>query len=322
MVALNCASLLRHICVWLYITTLYEIQRSKMLGKILSPAPTLVQKKILQKDLTSENWIKYYQGPETHTTILRVGAMGSGKTTAVDHFIRDILGYNPALFSLVSLDDMITKSQHYVDEVHNKSLTSAQMDKIWTDTEKKIGGYALMSRIVERILLTKRCFSTEGTGRYLCPSKISMVRAHKQGYDVIVILPYVPFYILKSRVKARALIEKRDVSAENLQDNVLSLLKRMLKLPQFCDTMYILDNTVDPGKTPLQLVKITYDVTKLDDCACTKWTYDFNRISQLLTLLEQNTAEYITPQEISILNEERKILTFLKQGKSMGYDNN
>ena len=77
------------------------------------------KKKILQKDLTSENWIKYYQGPETHTTILRVGAMGSGKTTAVDHFIRDILGYNPALFSLVSLDDMITKSQHYVDEVHN-----------------------------------------------------------------------------------------------------------------------------------------------------------------------------------------------------------
>jgi hypothetical protein len=38
-----------------------------------------------------EDWIRYYIGPENHTIIMRIGTIGSGKTSSVNLFIDNVL---------------------------------------------------------------------------------------------------------------------------------------------------------------------------------------------------------------------------------------
>jgi hypothetical protein len=82
-----------------------------------------------------DKWSRYYIGPEK-TLIMRIGTMGSGKTSAVNLFIEEDLGYNPENFSIVDLDKIVTSSVYMTDP-----------DK-WWDAQVTIGGYQITDKII------------------------------------------------------------------------------------------------------------------------------------------------------------------------------
>lgn len=89
-------------------------------------------------------WRKYYFGPENNTILMRIGVMGSGKTSSVDSYIENNLKYNPEIFTLIDLDRIITTSGEMKDE-HD-----------WVNANEKIDGYQIVDTLIRESLAKKK----------------------------------------------------------------------------------------------------------------------------------------------------------------------
>jgi len=242
-------------------------------------------------------WMKYYIGTKSPTVILRIGTMGSGKTSAVNSFIDNYLGYNSNLFSIIDLDKII--------------VTSGYMNSPddWWNAQVTINGYKIVEDIINESILLKRHLSTESTGKFLCPSKKIIRKAMHNGYNIIGICPFVPYFIIKGRIIKRAEEEGRNVSLDELSSNVINMLPKLLDIAVECDIFYVLDNTVSYNETPKILTEINYSAKSYDDKKCCEWKINTVTINNLISLLYDNINKYDNNEQY-IYNIE---LTFLKK---------
>ena len=262
---------------------------------------------IPNKDEIKENWEKYYLGPENPTLIMRVGTMGSGKTSAVNLFLEKYLKYDPNIFSVIDLDKIITEDESYIQKF-TAGMTARAAGDLWWETQMAIGGYDITDSIVNKMLTKKKSFSTEGTGKFVCPSRKQLVKSMKSGYDVIGICPYVPYYELKNRISARAAEEGRDVSLDELQGNVLKMLPILLDVAVMCDAFYVLSNLVSKGDVPKLLLSLKYDSTKYDNDQCSVYNYNDQSVKGVIYNITSNRVKYTGDKEVEIYEKE---LTFM-----------
>ena len=246
-----------------------------------------------------EKWSKFYLGPDSKTVLMRIGTMGSGKTSAIDAFVEKQLGYNANIFSIIDLDRIVTTSGFMTDP-----------DK-WWDAQTIIGGYTIVDSIIRNSIKKGMNFSTESTGKFICPSrKVINISTHA-GYNTIGVCPYVPYYELKKRVKARAIEEGRDVSTADLEDNMKNMLPRLLDVAPLCDNFYVIHNLVAKGQQPVKLVELIVDFKKFDNDRCCAWKYNDEETTKLLLILKDNKDKYVTQNELDIYQIEQKFLTSL-----------
>ena len=265
---------------------------------------------IPNKDEIKENWEKYYLGPENPTLIMRVGTMGSGKTSAVNLFLEKYLKYDPNIFSVIDLDKIITEDESYIQKF-TAGMTAKAAGDLWWETQVAIGGYDITDSIVNKMLTKKKSFSTEGTGKFVCPSRKQIVKSMKSGYDVIGICPYVPYYELKNRISARAAEEGRDVSLGELQGNVIKMLPLLLDVAVMCDAFYILSNLVSKGDVPELLLSLTYDSTKFDNDQCSVYNYKDQLVEGLISNITSNKVKYVGKEEEEIYKKELAFMNTL-----------
>ena len=259
-----------------------------------------VHEKLLYK------WSKYYIGPEK-TLIMRIGTMGSGKTSAVNLFIEEELGYNQAIFSIIDLDKIVTTSEYMTDP-----------DK-WWDAQVTIGGYEITDKIIRESIKAKKNFSTESTGKFICPNRKLITIASKAGYNLIGICPYVPYYELKSRIKKRADEEGRAVTTSELEDNLKNMLPKLFEIVPLCDKFFVINNLVKKGDSPEKLLSVETDFTKYDSTKCCDWEFNDDATNRLLSKLDDNIDKYKTHSELDIFELEKKFLTKLLSTTSHGY---
>ena len=252
-------------------------------------------------------WSKYYLGPEQKTVVMRIGTMGAGKTSAVNLFIDEVLGYNNSMFSIIDLDKMVTTSGY---------MTSP--DK-WWDAQVTIGGYTITDKIINASISKGINFSTESTGKFICPSRKIITIGSRLGYNYIGICPYVPFYELKNRIAARAKEEGRDVNTSELEDNLKNMLPKLMEIVPLCDNFYVIHNLVPKGQSPVLLLESKMDFTKYNSSKCCEWNSHDEEINKLIQNLEQNAGNYISQPEISILELEKKFLNNLLSSSKRAY---
>ena len=140
-----------------------------------------------------KKWKKYYLGPEKPTILIRIGPMGSGKTTATNIYINKVLDFNDSVFQLIDLDKMVTESKEYTDglikieqevnsyNTNKQQLKTELLSKLWGEVNKKIDGYKLVNSITSFLIENRRHFSTESTGSYFCPNRKKIIEAYKNG---------------------------------------------------------------------------------------------------------------------------------------------
>jgi len=253
-------------------------------------------------------WSKYYLGPEQKTIVMRIGTMGAGKTSAVNLFIEEALGYNSAMFSIIDLDKIVTTSGF---------MTAP--DK-WWDAQVTIGGYQITDNIIQGSIKEGINFSTESTGKFICPSRKIITIASRQGYSPVGICPYVPYYELKSRIKARAEEEGRNVSTSELEDNLKNMLPKLMDVAPLCDKFYVIHNLVAKGQPPVQLLELKTDFTKFNSSKCCDWKFNDEETNKLIQLLDTNADKYSNANEQIILKLEKKFLTSLLSSSPHGYE--
>jgi len=246
-------------------------------------------------------WRKYYFGPENNTILMRIGVMGSGKTSSVDSYIENNLKYNPEIFTLIDLDRIITTSGEMKDE-HD-----------WVNANEKIDGYQIVDTLIRESLAKKKTFSTESTGAWVCPSRKIITLANKIGYNTIAIMPFVPFYLLKERVTLRAQKEGRAVKLEELILNLERILTKINDIIPLADEFIIVHNVVDIGKPPKLMlnVKVDYSIKNGDNFKCCNWNSYDNEINYILKLLINNESKYKGEKEENVFRLEKKFITSL-----------
>jgi len=244
----------------------------------------------------NNKWLHYYVGPITPTIVLRIGTMGSGKTSSINLFIDRELNYNSNLFSIIDLDRIVTTSGYM------------KTPEDWWEAQVTINGYKIVENIINESILLKRHLSTESTGKFLCPSKKIIRNAMHNGYNIIGICPFVPYFIIKNRIAKRAEEEGRNVSLKELIDNILNMLPNLIEIAIECDNFYVLNNTVSQDTTPEIIAHINYSITSRDNDKCCQWDINTNIINKLINYIKDNVNEYKTEIENTIYNEEIKFL--------------
>ena len=281
--------------------------------KILKNFISQVGGAALTKNEIKQFWQNYYLGPKTPTLIMRVGTMGAGKTSAVNLFIEKSLKYDPNMFSIIDLDKIITEDKFYKQNF-SAGMSAKDAGDLWWNTQVAIDGYGITDSTVNKMLDTRRCFSTEGTGKYVCPSRKQIVKSMKHGYNIIGICPYVPYYELKNRITARARAEGRDVSLSELQNNVNQMLPLLLDIAIMCDSFYILSNLVSKGEVPELLLSLKYDSTKFDNSQCSVYDYKDSKVITLLDNIQSNNNKYVGADEQKIYKNEIAFMESLRSG--------
>ena len=246
----------------------------------------------------NDRWMKYYIGPTTPTIVLRIGTMGSGKTSSVNLFIDKYLNYNSNLFSIIDLDRIITTSGYM------------KTPDDWWEAQVTINGYKIVENIINESILLHRHLSTESTGKFLCPSKKIIRKAMHNGYNIIGICPFVPYFIIKGRIIKRAEEEGRNVSLDELVSNVVNMLPNLISIAVECDIFYVLDNMVPQNTTPEIIAEINYSTTSRDDDKCCQWKINTQICIKLITYIQANKHEYKSDVEHNIYDKE---IAFIEQ---------
>ena len=109
----------------------------------------------------------------------------------------------------------------------------------------------------------------ENTGNWFCPSKDKLIRCYKNGYNVITLFCFVPFYELWSRIEKRVIKEGRGIDIDNAKNNVKSALEKIDEVMNISDNYYILSNLVDPKNPPEIILHGNFN-SKEDDTKCKK----------------------------------------------------
>lgn len=269
-------------------------------------------------------WKKYYLGPEKSTILIRIGPMGSGKTTATNIYISQELGYSDSVFQLIDLDKMVTESEEYIveaakieekllsiDESQKHLKKSEWLSNLWGEVNRKINGYKLINSITSFLIEKRRHFSTESTGSFFCPNRKKIIEAYKNGYDTMAIFTFLPYFKLLDRVRQRAITEGRDVLEEELEENVLNALSKSTENLYITNNFYFLDTNVSKDEKPNLLLHTQIDFdNKKDFDNCIKIAgYNFDNIQYLLNVIQANEKFYTSSNKIKIYEAE---LLFLK----------
>lgn len=267
--------------------------------------------------MNTNSWLKYYLGPTTPTMLIRIGPMGSGKTSAINLFIESMLHYSKYVFPLIDLDKIVTTSKEWKDGLTkaptNPNAKTFFLDKLWNETNEKINGYQIVNEIMNQMVTNKRHISTESTGSFFCPNRKKIIESYKHGYDSLVIFIFLPYFELKSRVDARAIREERDVVEKSLEENILNALVKSNENLYITNNFYFLDNLVNPGQVPNLLLHTKMDFDKKDHNDCINVVEsNNNRIDELIELIHNKRPSYNTTERFKIFNEEINFLTKLK----------
>tara|TARA_B100001123_G_C15001703_1_gene903825 strand:- start:54 stop:866 length:813 start_codon:yes stop_codon:yes gene_type:complete len=234
------------------------------------------------------NWLNYYTGPNIPTLLIRIGPMGSGKTSAVNIFIEKHLKFLAELFYLVDIDNIVTNSKYYLDAIKsNPQMTSDELGALWYRANKKIKADEIMMEIINKLYKSKNHFSLESTGKYFCPSRKHILNSYKNGYSVIMVYCFLPFSILYKRVMSRMAQESRAAPISELIENIKSSLVNFTKNIPFIDNFIILDNSVDKNTSPNVLFESNINFDKFDNDSCLekKYTQNKDRIDYLKNLI-------------------------------------
>lgn len=250
----------------------------------------------------------------TNMAVIRMGTMGSGKSSAVNAFLESKYGWQPSMFQIVDLDRMVTSSAAYRAKVCSgttlQDLSGQQMGDAWWAGQVSISGYDTVDDIIERASLRGLTFSVEQTGKFMCPLTKVCRRLYKSGYKVIGVSPYVPYYILKGRVEKRAEDEGRDVSTDDLEKNMKMFLPKLFDMVHLTDAFFILNNDVPFGYPPEVLVASNIDWTKHDDQRCSTRTINKDAVQALLDKVKAARSNYVTASELEVHDIE---VTFLQR---------
>jgi predicted ABC-type ATPase len=271
------------------------------------------------EDLTPAEWAarllsEFESGQNTtqKTVVIRTGTMGSGKSSAVNLFLREKWNFNIEMFQIVDLDRMITRSQAYRNAVCDgdtvKNLNGKQMGDAWWAGQVATQGYQTVDNIITSASDRGLTFSIEQTGKFMCPLKKVVRRLFKKGYKVILASPYVPFFVLKGRVRARAEKEGRDVPTDELEKNMLMMLPKLFEMIEEADEGYVLSSDVKFGDPPELLMSQYTDWNKYDNQLCNTRTIDGQKVGTLLAKLQANEHQYTTNGEKKIFEVEQQFL--------------
>lgn len=248
--------------------------------------------------------------------------MGSGKSSAVNLFLREKWNFNKEMFQIVDLDRMITRSQAYRNAVCDgdtvKNLNGKQMGDAWWAGQVATQGYQTVDNIITSASDRGLTFSIEQTGKFMCPLKKVVRRLFKKGYKVILASPYVPFFILKGRVRARAEKEGRDVPTDELEKNMLMMLPKLFEMIEEADEGYVLSSDVKFGDPPELLMSQYTDWNKYDNQRCNTRTIDGQKVGTLLAKLQANEHQYTTDGEKKIFEVEQQFIQTMLDSANNG----
>jgi len=284
----------------------------------------------ITEDLTPAQWqarfLSEFQsgqaGGVTNTVVIRLGTMGSGKSSAVNAFLESKYGWLHNMFQIVDLDRMVTSSAAYRDAVCSgttvKQLSGKEMGDAWWAGAVNTSGYRTVDSIITDVSSRGLTFSIEQTGKFMCPLKKVCRRLYKNGYKVIGVSPYVPYFVLKGRVKKRANDKGRDVSTEELEGNIKSFLPKLFDMIYETDEFYILNNDVPFGHPPEVLISSAIDWTKFDKQMCSTRTINKNAVQALLDKVRSASSEYTTEREREIHAIEVTLLQKMYEAADSG----
>tara|TARA_B110000977_G_scaffold191616_1_gene264017 strand:- start:4347 stop:5252 length:906 start_codon:yes stop_codon:yes gene_type:complete len=238
-------------------------------------------------DSYEEKWIKYYLGYNDPSCLIRIGPMGSGKTSAIDKFLENYLKISSKNYMLIDIDAIIMNSNEYKKskDTLGANPTSAQLNKLWYITSKIINAYKIRDNITLKITNKKRNYSVESTGSYFCPNKELLWKNFTNGYRMIIIFPFVTFDELTKRVKRRAILEGRDIDIPSLKTNYINAYNKIFNIISLPVDFYLINNMVGPGEQPTLLAASTFH-SKSDATNCIKGTVEINDIKQILDELQ------------------------------------
>lgn len=277
------------------------------------------------EDLSADEWkakfqrqIRAGQRPGvSHKQVIRLGTMGSGKTSSVDLFLQDHWGYGPEMFQNVELDMIVTSAKSYRDQVCDGQTMKPNLDfghlhaTYLRVADKELMVDNIVDSIQEALLDEGLSFSSEITGKTFCKLRRFSRQAFKKGYEVYGVAPYVPFYLIKQRLLDRAAKEGRMPAMGPVVNNFMKFVPRMMSMTLEVDAFFFLDNTVAFGEVPRLLLESQTDFTQGDLQKCSRRTVNEAAVTVLLTDLEQHRADYDPDTEMEIFKVERDMLTTL-----------
>ena len=105
-------------------------------------------------NIYEETWTKYYLGYEEPSCLVRIGPMGSGKTSAVDKFLESHLKISSKNYMLIDIDNMVVKSNEYQKGLVGlgHGATAEQLNKLWNETADTIKVYKMRDNITLKII--------------------------------------------------------------------------------------------------------------------------------------------------------------------------
>ena len=250
-------------------------------------------------NIYEETWMKYYLGYEEPSCLVRIGPMGSGKTSAVDKFLENHLKISSKNYMLIDIDNMVVKSNEYQKGLAGlgRGATAEQLNNLWYDTATEIKAYEMRDNITLKIINKKRNYSVESTGNYFCPNKELLWKNFTNGYRMIIIFPFVTFKELVDRVRKRATVEGRNVDVDSLKENYINAYKKIFRIISLPVDFYLIDNMVSSGEVPTLLASTNFN-RKSDATDCIKGNLDIAKIVTILT-------------DLNVSNEDMKIKSSL-----------
>lgn len=246
-----------------------------------------------------ERWNNFFNGPDKSTVIVRIGTLASGKTTAIDYFIENNLGYDSKLFPLIELDRIVVDERNYSGD--------------YLDIRRKIDADSIVHQLFINAVKKSRTFSIESTGSWICPPRKIVTFSNKHNYNNIGIFTFVPYFVNLQRLRSRNAQSERKIEEKVLIDNFLLLYRKIFNVIEYFDQFYIIDNS---EKLDEQSVIAQSDL-KLDpdadeDLLCAKWISISPRIDKLIKKIKDNEDKYQSDKEKKIFNLEMTFLNNLK----------
>lgn len=283
------------------------------------------------EDLNQTQWVERFtqeisaaQNPQiaTKTVILRVGTMGSGKTSSVDGFL-DNLRLNHSIFPNLDLDRIVTGTKVFRDGVCNKDGTLKELSPeignavYWAARRSShVGDWGTLEVISDHLVALGYTFSRETCGSdmphlldQLLGKRYDIISQYiNSGYEAMAVVPYLPFFVAKGRVAKRANEEGRDVPFERMCADYETFFHHLFQLMGRVSSFYLVDNNVAWGH-PMRLLM----ETQSSGGRCSIVKTDVQALQTLLNTVIEAAASYTGSVEEHIYQIEVAFLNAMVQ---------